>query len=73
LYNVSLAAVEVDDRVTVEYVTPINEEETPFEDYWADDWKKGEATLYKRDSTYCLHVAVKQEIELNASDNGSEN
>jgi len=70
--HVSLATV--DDRVTAEYVTPVNEEGTPFEDYWTDEWEKGEATLHKRDGTYYLHVAVKKEIEpANSSDEESEN
>jgi len=70
--HVSLATV--DDRVTAEYVTPVNEEGTPFEDYWTDEWEKGEATLHKRDGTYYLHVAVKKEIEpADSSDEESEN
>ncbi|ERG99430.1 MAG: hypothetical protein J07HQX50_00576, partial [Haloquadratum sp. J07HQX50] len=39
-----------DKQVTVEYVTPVNDEGTPFEKYWTDG--KGEATLHKRDGTY---------------------
>jgi transposase len=66
--HVSLATV--DDRVTAEYVTPVNEEGTPFEDYWTDDWEKTEATLHKRDGTYYLHVAVKKEPD--SDDNTSE-
>ena len=59
--HVSLATT--DKRVTAEYVTPVNEEGTPFEDYWTDEWKKAEATLHKRDGTYYLHVAVKKDVE----------
>ena len=70
--HVSLATVG--DRVTAEYVTPVNEEDTPFEDYWTDEWEKAEATLHKRDGTYYLHVAVKQDIEpADSSDEESEN
>ncbi|MDB2283312.1 transposase [Halorubrum ezzemoulense] len=70
--HVSLATV--DDRVTAEYVTPVNEDGTPFEDYWTDAWKKAEATLHKRDDTYYLHVAVKKNIDpADSSDNESEN
>ena len=68
--HVSLATVN--DRVTAEYVTPVNDEGTPFEDYWADEWKKAEATLHKRDGTYYLHVAVKKEVEPSCDDE-SEN
>ena len=68
--HVSLATVG--DRVTAEYVTPVTEEGTPFEDYWTDDWDKGEATLHKRDGTYYLHVAVKKEVEPDSSDEESE-
>ena len=68
--HVSLATT--DKRVTAEYVTPVNEEGTPFEDYWADEWKKAEATLHKRDGTYYLHVAVKKEVDP-ACDDESEN
>ncbi|WEL27313.1 RNA-guided endonuclease InsQ/TnpB family protein [Haloferax volcanii] len=59
--HVSLATT--DKRVTAEYVTPVNEEGTPFKDYWTDEWKKAEATLHKRDGTYYLHVAVKKDVE----------
>ena len=70
--HVSLATV--DDRVTAEYVTPVNEDGTPFEDYWTDAWEKTEATLHKRDGTYYLHVAVKKEIDpVDSSDDESEN
>ena len=58
--HVSLATTE--ERVTAEYVTPVNEEDTPFEDYWTDEWEKAEATLHKRDGTYYLHVAVKKDV-----------
>nr|WP_255291476.1 transposase [Natrinema sp. CBA1119] len=69
--HVSLATV--DDRVTAKYVTPVTEEGTPFEDYWTDEWEKGEATLHKRDGTYYLHVAVKKDVESDSSDDESEN
>jgi transposase len=69
--HVSLATV--DDRVTAEYVTPLNKEGTPFEDYWTDEWEKAEATLHKRDGTYYLHVAVKKEVTPDSSDEASEN
>ena len=70
--RVSLATV--DDRVTADYVTPVNEDGTPFEDYWTDDWEKTEATLHKRDGTYYLHVAVKKEVDpADSSDDESEN
>ncbi len=59
--HVSLATVG--DRVTAEYVTPVNEDDTPFEDYWTDEWGKAEATLHKRDGTYYLHVAVKKDVD----------
>ena len=60
-HHVSLATT--DKRVTAEYVTPVNEDGTPFEDYWTDEWEKAEATLHKRDGTYYLHVAVKKDVE----------
>jgi IS605 OrfB family transposase len=70
--HVSLATV--DDRVTAEYVTPVNEESTPFEDYWTDEWEKAEATLHKRDGTYYLHVAVTKDVEpADSSEEDSEN
>jgi len=72
--HVSLATT--DKRVTAEYVTPVNEEGTPFEDYWTDKWEKAEATLHKRDGTYYLHVAVKKNVEpadSNSSDEEPEN
>ena len=59
--HVSLATT--DKRVTADYVTPVNDAGTPFEDYWTDEWEKGEATLHKRDGTYYLHVAVKKDVE----------
>ncbi|WP_042662523.1 RNA-guided endonuclease TnpB family protein [Haloferax sp. ATB1] len=68
--HVSLATVG--DRVTAEYVTPVNEEGTPFEDYWTDEWEKAEATLHKRDGTYYLHVAVKKDVDTSC-DEESEN
>jgi IS605 OrfB family transposase len=45
--HVSLATT--DKRVTAEYVTPVNDAGTPFEDYWTNEWEKDEATLHKRD------------------------
>jgi IS605 OrfB family transposase len=68
--HVSLATT--DKRVTAEYVTPVNDEGTPFEDYWTDEWEKAEATLHKRDGTYSLHVAVKKGVEPSC-DEESEN
>ncbi|QCJ45927.1 RNA-guided endonuclease TnpB family protein [Haloprofundus sp. MHR1] len=68
--HVSLATT--DKRVTGGYVTPVNEEGTPFEDYWTDEWDKREATLHKRDGTYYLHVAVKKNVEPSC-DEESEN
>jgi IS605 OrfB family transposase len=68
--HVSLATT--DKRVTAEYVTPVNEEGTPFEDYWAEEWEKAEATLHKRDGTYYLHVAVKKDVDTSC-DKESEN
>ncbi|QLH78340.1 IS200/IS605 family element transposase accessory protein TnpB [Halosimplex rubrum] len=59
--HVTLATV--DDRVTAEFVTPEDEEGTPFAEYWTDDWERKEATLHKRDGTYYLHVAVEKEVE----------
>ena len=70
--HVSLATVA--DRVTADYVTPVNEDGTPFEDYWTDAWEKTEATLHKRDGTYYLHVAVKKEVDpTDSTDDESEN
>ena len=68
--SVSLATT--DKRVTAEYVTPVNENGTPFADYWTDEWEKAEATLHKRDGTYYLHVAVKKNVDLSC-DEESEN
>jgi len=59
--HVTLATV--DDRVTAEFVTPNEEDGTPFAEYWTDDWERKEATLHKRDGTYYLHVAVENEVE----------
>ena len=73
-YNVDhVSLATVDDRVTAEYVMPVNEDGTPFEDYWTDEWEKREATLHKRDGTYYLHVAVKKEVEPDSCDDESEN
>jgi len=68
--HVSLATVS--DRVTAEYVTPVDDGGTPFEDYWTDEWEKAEATLHKLDGTYYLHVAVKKDVEPSC-DEESEN
>ena len=70
--HVTLATV--DDRVTAEFVTPNDEDGTPFEEYWTDDWERTEATLHKRDGTYYLHVAVEKEVEpADSSDDSTEN
>ena len=69
--HISLATT--DKRVTAEYVTPVNDEGTPFEEYWTDEWEKGEATLHKRDGTYYLHVAVKKNVDPDSSGEESEN
>ena len=68
--HVTLATT--DKRVTAEYVTPVNQEGTPFEDYWTDEWDKTEATLHKRDGTYYLHITVEKDVEP-SSDEESEN
>ncbi|MFD1572047.1 RNA-guided endonuclease InsQ/TnpB family protein [Halorubrum laminariae] len=58
----------VDGRVRAEYVTPYDDEGTPFAEYWStDEWERREATLHKRDGTYYLHVAVKKDPETDAS------
>jgi IS605 OrfB family transposase len=70
--HVTLATV--DDRVTAEFVTPNDEDGTPFAEYWTDDWEKKEATLHKRDGTYYLHVAVEKEVEpADSNDEQTEN
>jgi IS605 OrfB family transposase len=66
--HVTLATVG--DRVPAEFVTPKDEEGTPFAEYWTDDWERKEATLHKRDGTYYLHVAVEKEVE--SADSGDE-
>ena len=66
--HVTLATVG--DRVTAEFVMPEDEDGTPFEKYWTDDWERKEATLHKRDDTYYLHVAVEKEVE--PADSGDE-
>ena len=66
--HVTLATVG--DRVTAAFVTPENDEGTPFEDYWTDEWEKTEATLHKRDGTYYLHVTVEKEVETSTDENG---
>lgn len=64
----------VGDRVTAEFVTPNDEEGTPFAEYWTDDWERKEATLHKRDGTYYLHVAVKKDVAPGDSgDDSTEN
>jgi IS605 OrfB family transposase len=68
--HVSLATT--DKRVTAEYITPVNEKGTPFEDYWTDGWEKKEATLHKCDGTYYLHIAVKKDVDPSC-DEESEN
>jgi IS605 OrfB family transposase len=58
----------VDGRVRAEYVTPEDDEGTPFEEYWnSDEWERKEATLHKRDGEYYLHVAVEKASETDAS------
>ena len=70
--HVTLATV--DDRVTAEFVTPNEEDGTPFAEYWTDDWERKEATLHKRDGTYYLHVAVENEVEpADSGDDSTEN
>jgi len=69
--HVTLATV--DDRVTAEFVTPEDDEGTPFAEYWTDDWERQEATLHKRDGTYYLHVAVEKEVEPPETDDSTEN
>jgi putative transposase len=58
------------DRVTAEFVTPNEEDGTPFAEYWTPEWECKEATLHKRDGTYYLHVAVEKEVE--PADSGDE-
>jgi putative transposase len=70
--HVTLATVN--DRVTAEFVTPNEEDGTPFAEYWTDDWERKEATLHKRDGTYYLHVAVENEVEpADSGDDSTEN
>lgn len=70
--HVTLATV--DDRVIAEFVTPNDEDETPFAEYWTDEWERKEATLHRRDGTYYLHVAVEKEVEaVDYSDESTEN
>ncbi len=58
----------VDGRVCAEYVTPEDDEDAPFEEYWnSDEWERKEATLHKRDGEYYLHVAVEKEPDTDAS------
>jgi len=55
-------------RIRAEYVTPEDDKDTPFEDYWhSDEWVQKEATLHKRDGEYYLHVAVEKEPDTEAS------
>ena len=54
----------VDGRVRADFVTPEEEADTPFEEYWnREEWESKEATLHKRDGTYFLHIAVEKESE----------
>jgi len=69
----SVTLATTDKRVTAEYVTPVNEEGTPFEEYWTDKWEKREATLHKRDDTYYLHVAVRKDVKPDSYEEDSEN
>jgi len=70
--HVTLATV--DDRVTAEFVTPNEEDGTPFAEYWTPEWECKGATLHKRDGTYYLHVAVEKEVEpANSGDEQTEN
>jgi hypothetical protein len=58
----------VDGRGKAEYVTPENDEDTPFEKYWnTDEWERREATLHKREGTYYLHVTVAKEQPVDES------
>ena len=58
----------VDGRIRAEYVTPEDDDSTPFAEYWnSDEWERKEATLHKRDGTYYLHVAVEKEPDPDAS------
>ena len=58
----------VGGRVRAEYVTPEDDDGTPFAEYWdSDEWRRKEATLHKRDDTYYLHVAVENEPATDAS------
>ncbi|MCG1004924.1 MULTISPECIES: hypothetical protein [Halobacterium] len=51
----------VDGRVRAEYVTPEDDEGTPFKEYWgSDEWEQCEATLHKRDGNYYPHIAVEK-------------
>ena len=73
-YDDHVTLATVDDRVTAEFVTPEDDEGTPFAEYWTDDWERKEATLHKRDGTYYLHVAVEKEVNrADSSDDQSEN
>ncbi|ERH08295.1 MAG: transposase [halophilic archaeon J07HX64] len=58
----------VDGRVRAEYVTPEDDEGTPFAEYWnSDEWERKEATLHKRDSDYYLHIAVEKQPDTDTS------
>ena len=58
----------VDGRVRAEYVTPEDDEGTPFEVFWnTEEWDRKEATLHKRDGEYYLHVAVEKEPDADGS------
>ncbi len=70
--HVTLATVG--DRVQAEFVTPHDEDGTPFAEYWTPEWERKEATLHKRDGTYYLHVAVEKEVEpADSNDKQTEN
>jgi len=58
----------VDGRVRAEYVTPDDDDGTPFAEYWnTDEWERKEATLHKRDGTYYLHVSVEKQPDTDPS------
>ena len=58
----------VDGRIRADYVTPEDDEDTPFAEYWnREEWERNEATLHNRDGSYYLHVAVEKDPETDAS------
>jgi IS605 OrfB family transposase len=70
--HITLATVG--DCLTAEFVTPEDEDGTPFTEYWTSEWERKEATLHKRDGTYYLHVAVEKEVEpADSGDDSTEN